>query len=86
MREFRIPPGLDASANAAFNQAREIFRELVFISEPRRNFIVEDTDSLPDPAQWEGADVYIRDIGSSTPMRAYSDGANWRRFDTNATL
>ena len=86
MRELRTPPGADRTLNSIVTQVRELFTEMANPVEPVRNPIFEDVASLPDAAAWEGSDVYIRDIGSSTPMRAYSDGANWRRFDTNGTL
>lgn len=84
--DIRTPPGADRTLNSVVTQIREAFTRTQFPLEPRRTAIFEDTASLPAANAWEGAIVYIRDIGSSTPMLAYSDGTDWRRADTNGTL
>lgn len=48
---------------------------------------IENVDGLGPASGREGQRYYVRDIdGAGTPGIAYSDGTNWRRADTNATL
>lgn len=77
----RIPPGAPEWGQALIRQLRQIITEL---QNPR---IIETVAGLGPAAGREGQRYYVRDIdGAGTPGLAYSDGTNWRRADTNATL
>lgn len=62
-------------------QLRQVITDL---QTPR---VIDDVDGLGPATDREGRRYYVRDIdGAGTPGLAYSDGTNWRRVDTNATL
>lgn len=63
------------------NQLRQVLTPL---QNPR---VIEGVAGLGPASGREGQRYYVRDIdGGGTPGIAYSDGTNWRRVDTNATL
>lgn len=77
----RIPPEAPPWGQALVRQLRQIITEL---QNPR---IAPNVDGLGPASGRESQRFYVRDIdGAGTPGIAYSDGANWRRVDTNATL
>lgn len=41
---------------------------------------------LPDAAQYTGCLIYVPDGAAGSPVVAFSDGANWKRCDTLATV
>lgn len=81
-----IPPDAPPWAQAMIRQLRQIFIQIENPQRPVRVPVFADVASLPPAAQWEDCIVRVADVGSSTQGMAYSDGTNWRRFDTNATL
>lgn len=50
--------------------------------QPVRRPIIAQSAALPPASEYEGADVYVRDVGGGVAVMAFSDGANWRRCDT----
>lgn len=67
-------------------QLRQIFTQIDNPQRPTRLVVYADAASLPPAADWTDCIVRVADVGSSTQGLAYSDGTNWRRVDTNATL
>lgn len=53
---------------------------------PTRHRIIRQSADLPPAADWEGATVYIKDIGGGVAVMAFSDGTTWRRSDTLGAL
>lgn len=82
----RVPPGAPSWVNALVLQLNQIFTGIANPSRPVRLPVFADTDALPPADQWEHCLVRVSDVGSGTQGLAYSDGTNWRRLDTNATL
>lgn len=75
------PPGAPQWFVPFLNQLRQ---SLTALQNPR---IIADVAGLGPASGREGQRFYVRDIdGGGTPGIAYSDGTNWRRADTNATL
>lgn len=79
-------PGAPNSVTNLVTQLNVILTALSFPKSPVRLPIYADTDALPPASDWKGALVHVADVGSTTPGLAYSDGTDWRRADTNATL
>lgn len=50
-----------------------------------RTFSVATDADLPSAARWENRQVFVRSIGG-TPVVCISDGTNWIRLDTGATV
>ena len=42
--------------------------------------------TVPAAASYPGALIYVSDGAAGSPIVAYSDGANWKRVDTGATI
>jgi len=80
------PSGAPQWALTLVNQLKAEFNRIRFPLAPVRLPTFADVASLPPAADWKGCIVFCEDVGSSTPGLAYSDGADWRRADTNATL
>jgi len=54
---------------------------------PCRDFKREVAADLPPPADWEGCTIYVRDVdGAGASCLVFSDGTNWRRYDTRGTV
>jgi hypothetical protein len=54
---------------------------------PARDLKVDAVANLPPAASWEGCTIYVRDVdgaGASCPV--FSDGTNWRRYDTRGSV
>ncbi|MED5549872.1 MAG: hypothetical protein VX529_10995 [Pseudomonadota bacterium] len=82
----RIPPDAPVWAQALVRQLRQLFAAIDNPQRPVRVPVFANAAALPPAGQWEDCIVRVSDVGSSTPGMAYSDGTNWRRLDTNATL
>jgi hypothetical protein len=67
-------------------QLRQILIQIENPQRPTRLAVFADVASLPPASQWENTLVRVKDVGGGTQGLAYSDGTNWRRTDTNATL
>lgn len=48
--------------------------------------VVADTTELPDPRRWYTKQIWVTDIGTGSGRFVFSDGANWIRTDTGATV
>lgn len=55
------------------------------ITSPRTTFVATTSD-LPDPRQWNTRQIWVTDIGTGTGRIVYSNGVNWIRTDTGATV
>lgn len=51
-----------------------------------RTLIVDNVAGLPDPLIWTGRQVWCKDVGAGAQRLCISDGTNWRRTDTGATV
>lgn len=67
-------------------QLRQILIQIENPQRPTRLAVFNAVASLPPADQWENTIARVKDVGGGTQGLAYSDGTNWRRFDTNATL
>jgi hypothetical protein len=83
---IRLQPGADDALRDVVSQLNQRFALDEYPTRPVQLPVYADVASLPNAADWEGGLVFCRDVGSTTPGLAYSDGTNWRRADTNATL
>ena len=83
---LRLAPGADAALRDIVNQLNQRFALAENPVAPLPLFTVADVASLPDAVRFRGCVLFCEDVGSATPGLAYSDGADWRRVDTNATL
>lgn len=83
---LRLRPGADEALRDVVNQLNQRFALEEYPLRPVQFPVYADVASLPQAGNWTGCAVYCADVGSSTPGLAYSDGTNWRRADTNATL
>lgn len=83
---LRLSPGASDALRDIVNQLNQQFARADSPQRPAKLYTVADVDSLPAASSWKGGILFCEDVGSSTPGLAYSDGANWRRADTNATL
>jgi hypothetical protein len=81
-----MPPGAPEWAQAMIRQLRQILTQIENPQRPTRLAVFADVASLPPADQWENTLIRVVDVGSGTQGLAYSDGTNWRRADTNATL
>ena len=81
-----LPAGAPEWALRLVRQINTAFDRIRVPQSPVRLLTVADVASLPPAADWKGRIVFCEDVGISTPGLAYSDGADWRRADTNATL
>ena len=55
-------------------------------AEPARHLILAQSADLPPATDYEGATVYVRDVGGGVAVMAFSDGTSWRRCDTLGAL
>ena len=53
---------------------------------PTRIVSFANVASLPPASLWKDCIARCEDVGGGTQGLIYSDGTNWRRADTNATL
>lgn len=83
---LRLRPGASEALRDIVNQLNQRFALAEYPLRPVRLPVFADVASLPDAEAWTGGLVYCADVGGSTPGLAYSDGTDWRRADTNATL
>lgn len=81
-----LPAGAPDWARTLVRQLNTAFDRIRVPQAPVRLLTVADVASLPPAADWKGCILFCEDVGSSTPGLVYSDGADWRRADTNATL
>lgn len=42
--------------------------------------------TVPAAASYTGAMIYVSDGAAGSPILAFSDGTNWKRSDTGATI
>lgn len=57
---------------------------LTQLSSVKTYSVATDAD-LPSAARWENRQIFVRSI-SGTPVVCISDGTNWIRLDTGATV
>lgn len=50
---------------------------------PLRNYTVA---TVPDATKHTGAIIYVSNGAAGSPILAFSDGTNWKRSDTGATI
>lgn len=55
------------------------------LTSPRLKF-VDGVASLPNPREWNTRTIWVTDIGSGSGRLVYSNGVNWIRTDTGATV
>ena len=53
---------------------------------PIRDFKVEAVANLPPATAFEGCTIYVRDVGAGAACPVFSDGTNWRRYDTRGVV
>ena len=76
-----LPVGVPGWGQDLVRQLRQVLSTLE--NKPTYNTV----SALGSFVGQEGRMFFVRDIdGAGTPGFAYSDGASWRRIDTNATL
>lgn len=80
------PAGSPQWALTLVNQIKEALGRIANPQRPVRIATYADVASLPDVEAYVGCILFCQDVGSSTPGLVYSDGTDWRRVDTNATL
>lgn len=83
---LRLPPGADSKLGDVVRQLRQLFISIENPQQPTRLVVFADVASLPPASEWRDTIARCQDVGSSTQGLIYSDGTNWRRADTNATL
>lgn len=83
---LRTPPGAPDWAQAIVRQLRQIFIQIENPQRPTRLAVFANVAALPPAADWENCLIRVEDVGSSVQGLVYSDGTDWRRADTNATL
>jgi hypothetical protein len=82
----RIPPEAPAWGRALILQLRQIFTQIDNPQRPTRLVKYASASALPPASEWVDCIVRVTDVGAGAQGLAYSDGTNWRRVDTNATL
>lgn len=83
---LRLRNDAPAWARDLVNQLNQVFVRIANPLSPTRLVRYGAVTDLPPPSQWEDCIVRVADVGSGVQGLAYSDGTNWRRVDTNATL
>jgi hypothetical protein len=78
--------GLNATEAPAWAQrfAEVLQRTFDNLTSVKTRTVSTDAE-LPDPVRWENRQVFVRSIGG-TPVVCISDGTNWIRLDTGATV
>jgi len=83
---LRLRNDAPAWARDLVNQLNQVFVRISNPLSPTRLVRYANAAALPPAAQWTDCIVRVADVGSGVQGLAYSDGADWRRVDTNATL
>lgn len=84
---FRPHPLADEPTRDLVNQLNQREARAAYPTRPHTLQTIADVASLPRAADWKAGQVFVSDIdGAGTPGIAFSDGTNWRRCDTLATL
>lgn len=81
-----LPSGAPQWALSLVRQINAAFDRIRVPQRPVPIPVYADVASLPPADAWPDSIARCRDVGSSTQGLVYSDGADWRRADTNATL
>lgn len=83
---LRIGASAGDELRSLVSQLNIILSRLENPNAPTRLTVFADVVSLPPAARWQDCVARCQDVGSGTQGIIYSDGTNWRRADTNATL
>ena len=83
---LRLPASANADVKNLANQLKQIFARFENPLRPTRLVVYADVASLPPASEWENCIAICADVGASARSLIESDGTNWRRCDTLATL